>query len=355
MLIICLSFQVYAATETIEFGRDTVNSYDKKLTDQSLSCVTKSETISIKTVYIKTIENDDVQFKSTLRLTTSNYGFLNQASTVTLTKTTAKQPKDLAGISVSANDLIVKGLSADSFASTYPKFYFIGVRGKDVENFGILIQVKNASTEPSLTDAQKKPLTDLLATVADGNDKYVQSGDRYNGKPADTITSKNGSFWAEFTAANGPRATAQKALQDAKTEADITAAVAELQAAISKLIPASQLNATYLYETLQQYNYGEEYLENCTVPSAQGFRAVRSEAQNYFDTLFNSDGSATGVNIAANQKTADDYADTLKNYTLVFNDQVDEAKVNLRTIQALAKRYAMTENGGGLCSGTFRI
>ena len=346
MLIICLSFQVYAATETIEFGRDTVNSYDKKLTDQSLSCVTKSETISIKTVYIKTIENDDVQFKSTLRLTTSNYGFLNQASTVTLTKTTAKQPKDLAGISVSANDLIVKGLSADSFASTYPKFYFIGVRGKDVENFGILIQVKNASTEPSLTDAQKKPLTDLLATVADGNDKYVQSGDRYNGKPADTITSKNGSFWAEFTAANGPRATAQKALQDAKTEADITAAVAELQAAISKLIPASQLNATYLYETLQQYNYGEEYLENCTVPSAQGFRAVRSEAQNYFDTLFNSDGSATGVNIAANQKTADDYADTLKNYTLVFNDQVNEAKVNLRTIQALAKRYAMTENGG---------
>ena len=346
MLISCLSFQVYAATETIEYGRDTVNSYDKKLTDQSLSCVTKSETISIKTVYIKTIENDDVQFKSTLRLTTSNYGFLNQASTVTLTKTTAKQPKDLAGISVSANDLIVKGLSADSFASTYPKFYFIGVRGKDVENFGILIQVKNASTEPSLTDAQKKPLTDLLATVADGNDKYVQSGDRYNGKPADTITSKNGSFWAEFTAANGPRATAQKALQDAKTEADITAAVAELQAAISKLIPASQLNATYLYETLQQYNYGEEYLENCTVPSAQGFRAVRSEAQNYFDTLFNSDGSATGVNIAANQKTADDYADTLKNYTLVFNDQVDEAKVNLRTIQALAKRYAMTENGG---------
>lgn len=346
MLIICLSLQVYAATETIEFGRDTVNSYDIKLTDQSLSCVTKSETISIKTVYIKTIENDDVQFKSTLRLTTSNYGFLNQASTVTLTKTTAKQPKDLAGISVTANDLIVKGLSADSFASTYPKFYFIGVRGKDVDNFGILIQVKNTSTEPSLTDAQKKPLTDLLATVADGNDKYVQSGDRYNGKPADTITSKNGSFWAEFTAANGPRAKAQKALHDAKTDADITAAVAELKTAISKLIPTSQLNATYLYETLQQYNYGEEYLENCTVPSAQGFRAVRSEAQNYFNTLFNSDGSATGVNIAANQKTTDDYADALKNYTLVFNDQVDEAKVNLRTIQALAKRYAMTENGG---------
>ena len=42
--------------------------------------------------------------------------------------------------------------------------------------------------EKSLTDEQKKPLTDLLATVTDGNDKYVQSGDRYNGKAADTIT-----------------------------------------------------------------------------------------------------------------------------------------------------------------------
>lgn len=206
--------------------------------------------------------------------------------------------------------------------------------------------VEWGEAEGSLTDEQKKPLTDLLATVADGNDKYVQSGDRYNGKAADTITNKNGSFWATFTAKDGPREQAQKALKAATSEGDIEKARAALQAEIDKLIPASQLNATYLYETLQQYNYGEEYLENCTVPSAQGFRAVRSEAQNYFDTLFNSDGSATSVNIAANQKTADDYADALKNYTLVFNNQVDEAKVNLRTIQALAKRYAMTENGG---------
>ena len=200
----------------------------------------------------------------------------------------------------------------------------------------------------TLTEEQKAPLSNLLATVADGNDKYVQSGDRYNGKPADTITSKNGSFWAEFTAANGPRATAQKALQDAKTEADITAAVAELQAAISKLIPASQLNATYLYETLQQYNYSDEYLDDSfTAPSVQKFRASRSAAQSYLDSLFNADGSAKeGVNIAANQKTADDYANALKNSDLVSKDSVEESKVNLRTIQALAKKYAMTENDG---------
>ena len=211
----------------------------------------------------------------------------------------------------------------------------------------LLIQVSTVNSGGNvLDDTKKAPLSNLLETVKDGNSNYYLTNDRYNGKESDTISSKNGSFWAAFTAANGPRSKAQNILDTATTEDQITAAVAELETAISKLIPTSQLNATYLYETLQQYNYGEEYLENCTVPSAQGFRAVRSEAQNYFDTLFNSDGSATSVNIAANQKTADDYADALKNYTLVFNDQVDEAKVNLRTIQALAKRYAMTENGG---------
>ena len=211
----------------------------------------------------------------------------------------------------------------------------------------LLIQVSTVNSGGNvLDDTKKAPLSNLLETVKDGNSNYYLTNDRYNGKESDTISSKNGSFWAEFTAVNGPRAKAQNVLDTATTEDQITAAVAELETAISKLIPASQLNATYLYETLQQYNYGEEHLENCTAPSAQGFRAVRSEAQNYFNTLFNDDGSATGVNIALNQKTADDYADALKNYTLVFNDQVDEAKVNLRTIQALAKRYAMTENGG---------
>lgn len=207
--------------------------------------------------------------------------------------------------------------------------------------------VEWGEAEGSLTDEQKKPLTDLLATVADGNDKYVQSGDRYNGKAADTITNKNGSFWATFTAKDGPREQAQKALKAATSEGDIEKARAALQAEIDKLIPASQLNATYLYETLQESNYGDEYLEDFTAPSVQKFLAARSAAQSYLDSLFNADGSAKeGVNIAANQQTADDYADALKSSSLVRNDSVEESKVNLRTIQALAKKYSMTENDG---------
>ena len=205
-------------------------------------------------------------------------------------------------------------------------------------------------SENTLTDEQKKPLTDLLATVADGNNNYIQFDDRYNGKAADTITSKNGSFWAAFTAANGPRSKAQNILDTATTEDQITAAVAELETAISKLIPASQLNATYLYETLQQsyQSLPDDYLdETFTVPSVKAYRKARSDAQAYLDKLFNSDGTPNSIeNKVENQTTANGYADALKKCEVVSKDAVEESKVNLRTIQALAKRYAMTENGG---------
>lgn len=346
--------RVFAATTTITIADNGISGCDyETLTNQvtvefwAAAWGNNVANVEINTTYLISLSAQDtvsLQNSCTSTLTANKYSYLNQRITKKLTST-SWDAKTVRGISdfedafgVTEEALKAKGYSKFKSGCTY--YYLAFKPSTTAPAFAILIQAEKGAT------VNKEPLSNLLATVADGNDKYVQSGDRYNGKAADTITSKNGSFWAEFTAVNGPRAKAQNVLDTATTEDQITAAVAELETAISKLIPASQLNATYLYETLQQYNYGEEYLENCTVPSAQGFRAVRSEAQNYFDTLFNSDGSATGVNIAANQKTADDYADTLKNYTLVFNDQVDEAKVNLRTIQALAKRYAMTENGG---------
>lgn len=346
--------RVFAATTTITIADNGISGCDyETLTNQvtvefwAAAWGNNVANVEINTTYLISLSAQDtvsLQNSCTSTLTANKYSYLNQRITKELTST-SWNAKTVRGISdfedafgVTEEALKAKGYSKFKSGCTY--YYLAFKPSTTAPAFAILIQAEKGAT------VNKEPLSNLLATVADGNDKYVQSGDRYNGKAADTITSKNGSFWAEFTAVNGPRAKAQNVLDTATTEDQITAAVAELETAISKLIPASQLNATYLYETLQQYNYGEEYLENCTVPSAQGFRAVRSEAQNYFDTLFNSDGSATGVNIAANQKTADDYADTLKNYTLVFNDQVDEAKVNLRTIQALAKRYAMTENGG---------
>ena len=350
MLIICLSFQVYAATETIEFGRDTVNSYDTKLTDQSLSCVTKKETISISTIYIKTIENDDVQFKSTTRLTTSNYGFLNQASTVTLTSSAAKGATDLAGVSVTAQALMEKGLSKNDFIPTYPKYYFIGVRGNGVDNFGILIQVKKAGV--SLNDKQKEPLTSLLATVTDKNEaNWYKSGDRYNGN-----TYNANGFWSDFVAKNGPREQAQKELAAATSEDDIEAARAALQAEIDQLIPADRLNTTPLYEAIQRVSgldYNDLSLQAYTETSAAKFKAGRGEMQAYLDSLFTGEEgkripSDTNKNTDENQTALNAAVATAKNLPtlLVHQSLVSYSEQNVKTIQALAARYGAGENPG---------
>ena len=211
----------------------------------------------------------------------------------------------------------------------------------------ILVHVGGgAEPEPSLSPEQKKPLSDLLATVADGNNKYYQSGDRYNGKSADTITDQKSGFWAQFTADKGPRANAQKVLETATTEEQINTAVTELKEAIDKLIPASQLNATYLYETLQTYQRSEGDLAQYTKTSGNNFRAARTAAQEYLDSLFDEKGDATAVNTSLNQQTANNKADALKQswQNILALSKLTDAETNVKMIRALANRY--TENKG---------
>ena len=201
----------------------------------------------------------------------------------------------------------------------------------------------------TLTPAQKAPLQEVYDSVTGANENnWYQTGDRYNGNKADTITDRHSGFWAEFTKKDGPRDQAKATLEaSTTTEADIKAAAAKLTAARAKLIPKTELNATKLYELLQDRNYSDVYLASCTAPSAENFLAARSAAQTYLNSLFNADGSAnTTVNLATNQETMDGYVNALKGATLVFNEQVDEARNSQRTIQALAKVYAMTENDG---------
>ena len=129
-----------------------------------------------------------------------------------------------------------------------------------------------------------EPLETLLKTVADGNDKYIQSGDRYNGN-----TYKANGFWADFIAKNGPRERAQKALKAATSEGDIKKARAALQAEIDQLIPADRLNTTPLYEAIQSVSglgYNDLSLKAYTETSAAKFKAGRDDAQKYLDSLF---------------------------------------------------------------------
>ena len=350
--------RVFAATTTITIADNGIRGCDyETLTDEvtvefwAAAWGNNVTNVEINTTYLISLSAQDtvsLQNSCTSTLTANKYSYLNQRITKNLTSTSWKNANTVRGISdfedafgVTEEALKAKGYSKFKSGCTY--YYLAFKPSTTAPAFAILIQAEKGAT------VNKEPLSNLLATVADGNNNYIQSGDRYNGKKTDTITSKNGSFWAEFTAVNGPRAKAEKVLQDAKTEVEITTAVAELQAAISKLIPTSQLNATYLYETLQQsyQSLPNDYLdESFTAPSVRNYRNARSDAQEYLNSLFDSDGTPTDKNKAENQNMANGYADALKKCEVVSKDAVEESKVNLRTIQALAKRYAMTENGG---------
>ncbi len=253
-----------------------------------------------------------------------------------------------------SGDRLISIDEADLIAHSDVKSDFVYFSNEDFEGAPLdilLVQVRTVKdSSEGLTDEQKKPLTDLLATVTGENEqKWYQKNDRYNGK-----TYNENGFWNEFTAQNGPREIAQLKLDAATTDAMISSAVTELQSAIANLIPKTQLNATYLYETVQsQGNYPEEYLEACTDVSAAAYREIAEKAKAYLNSLFDeklvstdNPNGATAENIAANQTEADGYADELKNFRFLSKKAVSNATWNLKTINALAKQYDMTENNG---------
>ncbi len=158
----------------------------------------------------------------------------------------------------------------------------------------ILIQIGESGS--GLSDEQKKPLSDLLATVADDNENYYKTDDRYNG--LEHITGAGKSFWAEFVAANGPRATAQRALETATKEEEITSAVSTLRTAISRLIPATRVNTTLLYEELLNKPSKDDY----TPRTWAAYAEVRDRAEAMMAGMFDDKGNPTDANTSANGK-----------------------------------------------------
>lgn len=181
---------------------------------------------------------------------------------------------------------------------------------------------------------------DAAPKAEDG--KYYTSGDRYNGKAADTIVNdKNvgwdGSFWKEYQKA---LASAQKALTYADSQEKLDAAAAALQAAIAKLIPTDRVNATALYETVtgdwvwkgkdisNRKIYGGNALskevtaENTTAASLAAFRRDIAAGEALLKTLYDENGVPTDSNKAAAQAEIDRLAQAPKR--LVFAETYEE-------------------------------
>ena len=193
----------------------------------------------------------------------------------------------------------------------------------------------------SLDTTALQAAVDAAPKAEDG--KYYTSGDRYNGKAADTIVNDknvgwNGSFWKEYQKA---LASAQKALTYADSQEKLDAAAAALQAAIAKLIPTDRVNATALYETVtgdwiwngkdiknRKYAVGnaafykEVTAENTTTASLAAYRRDIPAGEALLKTLYDENGDPTDSNKAAAQAEVDRLAQAPKR--LVFAETYAE-------------------------------
>ena len=347
--------RVFAATTTIKIADDGISGCEaSKLTNEVTVQFAKMfgsgvDDVKISTTYLVSLSAQDavsLQCSTTNALTKNKYSFLNTGVTVfpPWAIGTSKTVSDFeAGISVTETELKEKGYTGFKSGCNY---YYIAFKPSTTA-FAVLIQEEKGDV---LTDEQKEPLTSLLKSVTGENEAdWYQTGDRYNGSGY-----KSSGFWAAFTAKDGPREQAQKALASAKSPGDIEAARAALQAEIDQLIPADRLNTTPLYEALQEVNslgYNDLSLKAYTETSAAKFKKGRAEAQAYLDSLFTGeDGNRkpSDRNKRQNQSTLDmEVAKVAALPTLLVHESlVSYSEQNTKTIQALAARYGAGENPG---------
>ena len=186
---------------------------------------------------------------------------------------------------------------------------------------------------------------------------YYTSGDRYNGKVADTIDDPGGSFWADMQAIvdaaqavyDDEEAT-QEEVNSAAATLDQSDATSALSVAIAKLIPnedsttlTPRLNATKLYEAIQ--DCGGESNDDNTYTSASWtlYAKALSDAQSLLASYF-SGGTPTNTNTPENQGKADGAANALTEAKAALVKRADRYQVirsgvALKEIELLAELY----------------
>ena len=144
-----------------------------------------------------------------------------------------------------------------------------------------------------------------------------------------------------MTAVNGPLESAQLVYNDPYAkQTQVDTAANNLSAAIAKLIPVTQLNATKLYESVvaeQQRNLSSS---RYSPASWAAYSEAKTDAEDYIASLFDSTGEATAENIAANQSIADGYADALTAAyeSLDILTDAENARIAYHSIGNLANR-----------------
>ena len=224
-------------------------------------------------------------------------------------KNKTKTLDDLSGAVATEEMLKQAGFVEGSFESGCKSYYFFAFHYKEIR-YGVLLQVK-ADSE-GITEEDKVPLQQLVASVTGDNEaNWHQTNDRYNGNDADTITDQKSGFWAELTAQNGPLAQAQAALDNPGSIQELSDAASALQAAINKLIPTTQVNATRLYEAVQAYQKLKE--SDYTAASWAEGELLYGKMVTLLDSLYDGSGNPTADNTSDKQSEADALVDQIYN------------------------------------------
>lgn len=204
----------------------------------------------------------------------------------------------------------------------------------------VLIEWKKGS---ALSDAKKKPLADLLATVVDGNQTYYQENDRYKGNPKEAIQDKTSGFWARFVA--GARADAQRVYETATDTNQIDKAVKELNEAIKTLIEKKYANTTLLYEAIEAADITKK--DDYTPKSWSAYIQAKEAAVSLMDRMFDASGNPTTDNTPAVQEELENLAAELtqahknldKRASLISTDASKRAELAIAAIQQINQQY----------------
>lgn len=239
------------------------------------------------------------------------------------------------------NMKLTEDLDADATQTCFYSFKYNkqGRKYYVTDVYGLLI-VQWTAGEVVISDKTAlQAAIDAAPKAGDGT--YYTANDRYDGK----TVSVSGGFWAEYMRALDAARRAN--VSSVVKQDEIDAAVANLQAAIAKLIPTSLANTTLLYEELQHENSESSY----TVKSWAVYKPVLDKGKTLMATMFDAEGNPTDDNKAAAQESIETMAAELETARKALDENASSGEKTdvqyiIKEIQRYYDRYANADLSG---------
>ena len=282
-------------------------------------------------VYIYTIPDASTEVTLTLgKQFDTNEGLMDGANGQYIAKTLYSSA-DGKNVQIKLDDCFKTSAAADIYgqplladtgwAGINEYYYAYGyVAGSNAEQIVDVFFVRE-SNKPSAgetpTGVDKSRLKELLDSVPITG--YYKENDRWNGKEF----SESGFYSELMVAVDKARAAYDESQSQGYVDAIADQLAAALQTIVPKLIPTTQLNATKLYEFLQEQDIDSRKESDYTSGSWALWKPFVDKAQAELDSLFDSDGNPTEKNKAERQAEVDTLAELPNSHRLVEKKYYD--------------------------------